>query len=877
MTHVPIRPLFHRERWSELRTLLERLDGLSPSAQEGELARVSASDPELAASARAIRDGATTPVEAAIERMRGDADGPPPSTLGPFRLLRHLGTGGMGDVHLAERRDRDFTQRVALKLLGSSAGWSARFAARERRILAALSHPNITAFVDAGNEGGQNWLAMEYVDGEPLLAYCTRRNLDLPARVRLFDQVCAAVAHAHAQLVVHRDLKPSNVLVTADGTVKLLDFGIALALGADEERGQAATRVFTPEYAAPEQLRGERATTATDVYALGLVLFELATGTRLPTLRPNVDLEWTGTELARCAITAPVVAAATRIDRKPVSRAMRGDLGRIIAHALAPDPIHRYASAALLREDLRRWLDHQPLSIGKPGIGYVAGRFARRHRAAVAIATAAVIALCVLSVLALRQATMARAMAARAEHASDFLAALLTDADPFNSRGGVQGNLDLLRNAARRIDQEFPDAIEQQVKLRTIIVSAMLRLGQPDAAGALQQHSVEQLRAAFGPNDPRVGAALASLGSAVEAKGDFTRASSLFDQSYAILRDAGERWRGDRISALTGIAKMANRRGDHLRAQQIHEAVLREREAKDGMDSPDVAMDLMNLGADAIYQEDYPLAERYGLRARAVLQRTLGPDHPRMIYVANVLGIAQTSIGGHVDTGLATLRDNVALARKVLPANTPMLGTVLVNYGQALHYAGDDNAAIATLREACDLLAAADSPGARNARLRLGRVLLHAGRKEALDVLRAVVADFSVDDSANDIARAKIAEAAFGAALAASGDVAEGERRARTARAALRASNASDVRVAEVDGYLADILARKGGDPAEVRSLRAEALAILSRILGADHPRTRAMAAKSGGLSSGLVPRPIAKPGDASSWSRSRRLPVVRT
>src|SRR4029077_3345485 len=169
------------------------------------------------------------------------------------------------------------------------------------RILAALTHPNITAFVDAGNENGRAWLAMEYVEGEALRDYCEHHGLEVRERVRLFDQVCAAVAHAHAQLVVHRDLKPSNVLVTADGVVKLLDFGIALVLDPADEH-TPATRVFTPEYAAPEQLRGERATTATDVYGLGPMLYELVCGRRLPTLENRgSDAGWTTAELARLA------------------------------------------------------------------------------------------------------------------------------------------------------------------------------------------------------------------------------------------------------------------------------------------------------------------------------------------------------------------------------------------------------------------------------------------------------------------------------------------------------------------------------------------------------------------------------------------------
>ena len=374
-------PLFSAERWNAVRALLDQLSELSTERQVQELERIAANDAGLAASVRALLEGtrsSTTPsVQSVFERLL-----PPesiPTSIGPFRLRERIGAGGMGVVYLAERSGADFTQRVALKLLDGDAARMSRLAARERRILAALAHPNITAFIDAGGENGRAWLAMEYVDGEPLHDYCQHHGLDTRERVRLFDQVCAAVAHAHSQLVVHRDLKPSNVLVAADGTAKLLDFGIALVLDPNDEQ-MPATRVFTPEYAAPEQLRGERATTATDVFGLGLMLYELVCDKRLPTLeRSGDDAGWTTAELARHATTTTQTKQSTPVEPKILSRLLRGDLGRIIAHALAPKPAQRYASVALLREDLSRWLDHRPLRAPQSPCG--GGRGGCHHRA----------------------------------------------------------------------------------------------------------------------------------------------------------------------------------------------------------------------------------------------------------------------------------------------------------------------------------------------------------------------------------------------------------------------------------------------------------------------------------------------------------------
>jgi serine/threonine-protein kinase len=341
---------------------------------------------------------------------------------------------------------------------------------------------------------------MEYVDGEPLLTFCARQALHVHARVRLFDQVCAAVAYAHSHLVVHRDLKPANVLVTDSGQVKLLDFGIALILG-DSDEQTPATRVFTPEYAAPEQLHGERVTTATDVHALGLMLFELASGRRLPTLdRGTRTDDWTTSELARCA-SQPINRASTT-EARTIAHNLRGDLGRIVAHALARDPARRYSSVEQMREDLRRWQESRPLTIARPGFRYVATRFLRRNQAAVVVAGIAVFALIGALGIALWQAQHATRMAMQSEHAVDFLADLFTDANPFGANRSAKDNTDLLRKAAARIDKDLSDAPEQQVRLRGIIAAAIYRNGESSQARTLFQKNLDQLRAQFGEHAP---------------------------------------------------------------------------------------------------------------------------------------------------------------------------------------------------------------------------------------------------------------------------------------------------------------------------------------------------------------------------------------
>ena len=840
-------PLFAPERWREVRAALDRIDAMPATEQMRELETIEASDKQLACAVRALlMDKPIGPMLLAIENLVPTE--PMPTQIGPFRPLQLLGVGGMGCVYLVERQGTDFTQRVALKLLSVTGPNVVRLIARERSILAALTHPNITAFVDAGSENGQAWLAMEYVNGEPLLDYCERLQLNAGARVRIFDQVCAAVAYAHSQLVVHRDLKPSNVLITREGVVKLLDFGIATVLTADHD-GQPATRVFTPEYAAPEQLRGARATTATDVYALGLMLFELIVGRRLPTvMREGGGADWSTAQLVHFANAAADVPHGDpmRSFDKGLAQLLSGDLGRIIGHALAFEPEQRYTTVAQLRDDLSRWLDHRPLSIGRRSFSYVASRFARRHRAAISFAAVTVLMLIGTSIVALWQAHEARLMAARADHAKTFLATLFIEANPYEAKRSGKSAVDLLSEAARRIDTEFVDAPEMQTDLRTILADSLVRLDQPQLARELAQRNVDQSRKAFGARAPQVGAALAELALMTEESGDIVKARAQYEEAYALVRDAGSTWTKNRISAMTGLSKTATRRDDYDEAQRWSEAVLRERMALEGPESQDIAMDLMNLSGDAYFQEHYQQSEELAQKAHVMIEHVLGPGHARSIYVDNTLGSAQYGMG-HYTAAIETFTRAVATARRALPPKARMLGQLLTWLGKVQFYLGDDDAAVAALGEAMSISTEANDPAGRGlANMWLGLLQLRAHRDTAAQTLKTALADLNTAASHNPGAAsyALWTQAAYGAALAADGNIEEGERQARQARSAFLASKlAGGVRLAEIDLKLADVLERKGALD-EARAMRQEALTTYLRVYGAEHPLTIALAAK---------------------------------
>ena len=405
-----------------LRDLFDFALALPEAERPAYVARIAGSHPDVARELQALLDAdavvgtfLSTPAPDRVALFSSDLAG---AVIGPYRVLERVGSGGMGTVYLAERVDRSFTRRVAIKVVRLGFGMEERIARfqRERQILAQLDHPNIASLIDGGTIGdGVPYLVMEYVEGKPIDAYCEEGALSVAGRLRLVMQVCSAVHFAHQRLVIHRDIKPTNILVGADGEPKLLDFGIATILepsGAEQDQlTHTGCFVVTPDYASPEQVRGEMVTTASDVYALGVVLYLLLAGkppyhvaSRAPQeiVRAVCDSAPPPPSEAVLQGLAPDAPARQAAERR--ARVLRGDLDTIVAKAMHKDPARRYASPSRLADDVRRYLDGRPVEARPDTPSYRLGKFVRRNRAGVALGAGLVLATAVGSLSTVWQA-----------------------------------------------------------------------------------------------------------------------------------------------------------------------------------------------------------------------------------------------------------------------------------------------------------------------------------------------------------------------------------------------------------------------------------------------------------------------------------------
>ena len=538
------------ERWSRIRDIFVQTHELPPAERAAVIDETCGKDADLRREVESLlvsHDSAGRLFEPIPEHLfataspDAEAEKRVGTLVGHYRIVRKIAEGGMGEVYEAERDDGTFTRRVAIKLIRSNISRkdSVRRFEAERHVLAALHHLNIAQLIDAGTtDDGVPFLMMEYVDGKRIDDYCDDQKLSLEQRLRMFRTVCSAVQFAHQNLVVHRDIKPGNILVTADGAPKLLDFGIA-ALVSDEGDAPARTRTgpgfMTPEYASPEQARGDTVTTLSDVYSLGVLLYKLLTGRKpydvsgtLPfeTLKTIIE-----TDPAKPSAEDPAILIPER-DIPRARRTLRGDIDAIVLRALRKEPQLRYQSVQEFSDDIRRFQEGLPVVASRNSSTYRLRKFIRRNRGLAVAITAVIVSLIVGLAATLYQVRIARQEKAKAESINTFLQSMLSYANPamnlLPEKEGATTIKDVLDDASYRLQRgTLSDQPEVRAALHSTIAACYQVQGRYDLAARHIEDEVAILTRLYGEESEQVRVALRDLGQSFIAFGDYARAESL--------------------------------------------------------------------------------------------------------------------------------------------------------------------------------------------------------------------------------------------------------------------------------------------------------------------------------------------------------------
>jgi eukaryotic-like serine/threonine-protein kinase len=568
--------------WNQLQVLFDELAAMPLPDRVRRLDQIGRDDPAMRTELEGLlqaHDTAAGPLDAPpVFHLTGpdarESSSPfsPGTRIGSYQLLRLLGEGGMGSVWLAERIDGMLKRTVALKLPKWT--WMLRDVstrlARERDILASLEHAAIARLYDAGvDELGRPYLAMEYIQGEPIDHYCNVRKLGVSERLKLVLQVARAVAYAHSRLIVHRDLKPGNILVGEDGTVRLLDFGIAKLLQSDDDSADmlthAGSRMFTLNYAAPEQIKGEAIGTPTDVYSLGCVLYELVTAASpyRTALRSAASLE-------QAIVTGETVLASAACQDPAVARQLRGDLDAILNKALKRNPVDRYASVDAFADDVLRYLNHEPIVARPDGRWYRMRKFMRRHRTGLAAALMVSLSLVGATAVSLRQSAIAQREAQKATAIKDFLVSIFSEASGKQSQVAEAQNLrviDVMDQGRTRLLGSLNDLPEAKLELIEVIGDIYELLDNTPEARRLYETALPIADATYPPNSAQHAHFLALIASAHMLAGEFESAGSAIERAAAVFAA-----RGDRTSL--DYARLLKLKGNHLRSRgQEAEAV----------------------------------------------------------------------------------------------------------------------------------------------------------------------------------------------------------------------------------------------------------------------------------------------------------------
>jgi serine/threonine-protein kinase len=646
------------ERWRRVQELFHRAADLGPGARADLLDEQCGADGELRAELERLLQGDGSGDDA-FSRLEAHTHAPSADpllgrTLGAWKLTARLAAGGMGVVYRGERADGLFQQEVAVKLIRAerASEWMLRRFEFERRTLAALQHPCIARLYDGGTtEDGCPYFVMELVRGEALDRYCERERLPLEARLRLFLQVCRAVHFAHQSLVVHCDLKPANILIDERGLPRLLDFGIARLL--EDGPGETApaaprtiARVLTPEYASPEQLAGGAVTTALDVYSLGVILYELSTGRRPFQSESRSPADWermireqaperpsTRVFRAEAAQAAGSIAASFASTPAGLRRALRGDLDRIVLMALRKEPERRYASVQELADDVERHLAGQAVRARGNSLSYLASKFVRRNRVAVAACVAVLAALLFGLFSARRSERIAEAEAQHAHIEADsfqsiagFLMDAFLPAQPAQDAAWQARARERIFAQAERVEHQYAGSDHERANLLDTLGQVCLRLDLFDEAEGLMRKALAIREQAFGSLSLEYALSLRSLGQLKYRLGDYAAAAELLGEALPLHRAAGSRTHADVSGLCNDLAACLRNLGREAQAETLHREALALRRAQGDGTLP-VAESLNNLAGVHLGRGEYELAIAELREALSIRDSILGGGH----------------------------------------------------------------------------------------------------------------------------------------------------------------------------------------------------------------------------------------------------------
>ncbi len=739
------------ERWEQIQALFHGAADLPAAEQRAFVTAQAGGDATLVEEVLALlmedaREDSLLDRDRAVvaEQLLGGSAPPFPDTrFGPYRVLRLLGEGGMGVVYLGERKDLGSV--AAIKILRDA--WLSparrdRFES-EQRTLAQLNHPAIARLYDADAlPDGTPWIAMEYVDGLPLTTWCDAHGANIRERLRLFHIVCEAVQHAHRHLVIHRDLKPSNILVTADGQVKLLDFGIAKQLESVDrpaDQTQTGLRLLTPAYAAPEQMRGGRVGIYTDVYALGVILYQLLTG-RLP-----FDLaDRTPEEAARIITEEAAERPSTASDRPPTGEPGRvarvaspsawADLDVLCLTAMHKDPQRRYRTVEALLRDVDHFLNREPLEARPDTLGYRLGKFAGRNRVAVTASTLTVATITALVVYYTVSLTRARneavAEAARTQRIQRFMVNLFQSGDESTGPGDSLRVVTVIDRGLQEA-QSLAEEPAVQAELNQTLGVLYQQLGKYERADSLLGAALASRRALLGADHPDVARSLVALGTLRLKQARYEESERLIREGLDLARRRLSPGHPAIANATAALGQVLVERGQYDQAVPIIEEALRLYGARDTA-SAEYASTLADLANAHFYAGHYPVADSLDKRVLAMSRRLYGDRHPHVADDLANLGQIQQMLGTYAKAE-EYYRQAFDIAEAWYGVNHPETASYLTMLGRSLLFQNKFDSAKATLQQALAIqerLHGPNHPEVANALNELGSL---AWQRDSLD------------------------------------------------------------------------------------------------------------------------------------------------